>query len=63
MSGSSFVEWGNSKRVIGVAKELAKHLGAPQTTCSKTLKAFMKTKSTEEILKASNKFVRFLLPF
>uniref|UniRef100_A0A7E4VAI2 Carboxylic ester hydrolase n=1 Tax=Panagrellus redivivus TaxID=6233 RepID=A0A7E4VAI2_PANRE len=56
LSGSAFVEWGNSQRVVGVSKELAKHLECPPTSCSQTLKDCIKSKSTDEILQASDKF-------
>uniref|UniRef100_A0AC34FSH6 Carboxylic ester hydrolase n=1 Tax=Panagrolaimus sp. ES5 TaxID=591445 RepID=A0AC34FSH6_9BILA len=55
MSGSTFVEWGNSKRVIGVSQQLSEYLGCPKTSCSKTIKDCIKTKTTQEILEASDK--------
>ena len=58
MSGSTYVEWGNSKRVIGVSKRLAKDLGCPDTAHSRTLKECIKSKSTDEILKAADNLVR-----
>ena len=60
MSGSTYVEWGNSKRVIGVSRQLAKDLGCPDTAHSRTLKECVKSKSTEEIHKAADNLVGFL---
>uniref|UniRef100_A0AC35G1U8 Carboxylic ester hydrolase n=1 Tax=Panagrolaimus sp. PS1159 TaxID=55785 RepID=A0AC35G1U8_9BILA len=55
MSGSAFVEWGNSKRVIGVSQQLSEYLGCPKTSCSKTIKECLKSKTTQEILEASDR--------
>uniref|UniRef100_A0A7E4V939 Carboxylic ester hydrolase n=1 Tax=Panagrellus redivivus TaxID=6233 RepID=A0A7E4V939_PANRE len=55
LSGSTFLEWGNSPSVANISKYLTELLDCPKTTCPITLKNCIKNKPVEEILQASDK--------
>uniref|UniRef100_A0A7E4V9C5 Carboxylic ester hydrolase n=1 Tax=Panagrellus redivivus TaxID=6233 RepID=A0A7E4V9C5_PANRE len=55
ISGSALLDWSNAASVVTSSKHLAELLNCPKTTHSKTLKNCVKSKTTEEILQASDK--------